>query len=334
MSSVEERLRHDIEAVTKGVVVTETELWDAQNAVDERVAIKSRRDRSRTVLLVAAAVVVIAGVGLGAFQAIGGDDQEITPAGSGPSADVFADFLKGDSPTPELLNGFWRVDNGVTMVHFQTDGTVQFADQGTVISDPVTTGTYTIDGDTISVTTSDAPRCVTPEFTMRASLPKPGLVNVVLADTHVGTCGTVASTIALEQVVPIGPSLAGLKSSGETGWQSVTETKVLYGDWMAEGGGYLLELTEDGSYYVVDDSTEVVDSGLWRFRGSKLELASRAESPQCSDGDTLVFGNLEQLDGGGTTPIRGTTESNDCGGGWTPTSWIRLPDASSSDTSN
>ncbi len=31
--------------------------------------------------------------------------------------------------------------------------------------------------------------------------------------------------------------------------------------------------------------------------------------------------------------IRGTVEQNDCGGGWTPQTWIRIPDTSPSDTS-
>ena len=37
MSSIEERLERDISAVTKGVVVTERDLLDARDAIDERV---------------------------------------------------------------------------------------------------------------------------------------------------------------------------------------------------------------------------------------------------------------------------------------------------------
>ncbi len=115
------------------------------------------RDRRRTVAVVAAAAVVVAGVGIGAFQALSDDDATVTPASGGePAADAYADFLVGEAPTPENVNGFWRVDNGTIMVRFQTDGTVQFSDQGAVISDPVTIGTYTIDGDTIAVTARGA----------------------------------------------------------------------------------------------------------------------------------------------------------------------------------
>jgi hypothetical protein len=329
MSGIEEQLRQDIAAVTKGIVVTETDLWDASNSVKDRIDSNRRRDRRRTVALVAAAAVVVAGVGIGAYESFGGADQDVTPAGSGPTVDVFADFLKGAAPTPENLNGFWRVDNGTTMVRFQTDGTVQFSDQGAVISDPVTVGTYTIDGDTIAVTAPDAAGCISPEFTMRAALPEPSLVNVVLAEPQFGTCETVATTIALEHVLPDNGRWADFTSAGIRGWQPVTDEKVVLGDWMAEaGGGYLLEIAEDGTYYVADDSGDVIDNGRWRLRESRLELFSRTESPQCEEGDFLVLGNLEFTNAEATL-LRGTVDQNDCGGGWTPTTWLQIPDATS-----
>jgi hypothetical protein len=325
MSSIEERLMLDIAAVTKGVVVTERDLLDAQRAVDERV--DSRRgDHRRTIAVVAAAAVVVAGVGVGAFQVFGGEEQEVTPAGSGPSVDIYADFLVGEAPTPENLNGFWRLDNGVTMVRFQTDGTVQFSDQGTVISDPVTMGTYTIDGDTIAVTTTAAPRCASSDFTVRATLPEPGLANVVLTDPQFGTCGTVATTIALEKVLPAKGYLADLLGPDVRGWQPVTNKSVLYGDWMAEGGGYLLEMAPDGSYYVADESTETVDQGAWTWGDSGLTLTSSADSALCRSGDRYVLGGVEQVDLG-TSVLRGTVEENTCDGGWTPDRWIQIPDA-------
>ena len=48
MSSIEERFARDIAAVTQGVVVTESDLRDARNAVDERIDSKRQRDRRRT----------------------------------------------------------------------------------------------------------------------------------------------------------------------------------------------------------------------------------------------------------------------------------------------
>ena len=58
MSSIEERLARDIAAVTGGVVVTESDLRDARDAVDERIESRRQRDR-RTVLAAAAAAVLV-----------------------------------------------------------------------------------------------------------------------------------------------------------------------------------------------------------------------------------------------------------------------------------
>lgn len=329
MSSIEERLVRDIAATTKGVVVTERDLLDARDAIDERVDAGRGRDRRRTILVAAAAAVVVAGVGFTAIQAVSEDGAAVTPAGGGePADDVYAGFLKGAAPTPENLNGFWRVDNGTTMVRFQTDGTVQFSDKGAVISDPVTIGTYTVDGNTITVTTTDAPRCASSEFTMRAALPEPGLANIVLAEPQFGTCERVATTIALEHVLPDNGNFADFTSSDVRDWQPVADDKVVLGDWMAEGGGYLLEIAEDETYYVADESGDVVDNGAWRVRRSALELFSRTESPQCEEGNMLILGNLEYSNAEATL-LRGTVDQNDCGGGWTPASWLRIPDATS-----
>ncbi len=329
MSSIEERLERDIAAVTKGVIVTDRDLLDARSAVDERVEKDRGRDRRRVVAGVAAAIVVVGGVGIGAFQAVSEDDSMVTPASGGePTGDLYADFLTGEAPTAENLNGFWRVDNGQAMVRFQTNGTVQFSDQGTVISDPVTVGTYTIDGDTIAVTAADSPECVGPELTMRAALPEPGHVNVVLSDPQFGTCETVATAIALEHVLPDNGNFADFTSSDVRGWYPVTEEAVLHGDWLAEGGGYLLEIAENETYYVADESGEVVDNGAWRIRRAALELFSRTESPQCEEGNMLILGNVEYI-GDGARLLRGTVDQNDCGGDWTPAGWLQIPDATS-----
>jgi hypothetical protein len=330
--SIEERLSRDIAAVTGGVIVTDSDLREARAAIEDRIESDEQSGRNRTFLAAATAAVVVGALGFTAFQALSENDATVTPAGGGESVDAYEDFLKGEAPTYENLNGFWRVDNGNAMVQFQQDGTIHFSDKGAVISDPVTIGTYEIEGDTITVTASDAPGCVSPEWTMRAALPEPGVANLVLSDQQLGTCQKLAPTIALHQVVPTGSILAGMGGSGLRGWESTTDRKWLFGDWMAEGGGYLLELTRDGNYYVVDDSADVVDNGRWRFRNSALELFSRTESPQCEEGDWLVLGNLEQVNPG-TTMIRGTVEQNDCRGTWTPESWIRIPDATPSDTS-
>ena len=62
MSTIEERLSRDIEAVTGGVVVTESDLRDARAEVDERIESRRQRNRRRGVAAAAAAAAVVVGV--------------------------------------------------------------------------------------------------------------------------------------------------------------------------------------------------------------------------------------------------------------------------------
>lgn len=344
MSSIEERLERDISAVMRGVVMTERDLLDARAAVDERIETDSRRGRRMTLLATAAVVAGVAAVGLNAYQAISDDNAAVAPAGGGDvEEDIYAEFLSGEAPTPKNLNGFWRVDNAGTMVLFREDGTVQFSDGGTVISRPDSGGTYEIVGDAITVTNTgeDVIECggrnprltqLPPDFTLRAALPDPGHVNIVLPDAQLGTCESLPTTITLEHVIPTNSGFEDFDNSDLRGWKRVNDDTFLYGDWMAEGGGYLLELAEgrgeDPEYYVVDKSAEVVDNGYWRLRDGALELFSRTESPQCKEGDWLVLGDLEGVSDG-TDVFRGNLDRNDCGGDWTPVSWILIPDTTS-----
>ena len=86
MSSIEERLARDIAAVTGGVVVTESDLRNAREAVDERIDIEQQRNRRRPWDAVAAAAVVIPILGFAAFQMLDGADDEVGATGQ-PSAD-------------------------------------------------------------------------------------------------------------------------------------------------------------------------------------------------------------------------------------------------------
>jgi hypothetical protein len=88
MSSIEERLVRDIAAVTRGVVVTDSDLRDAQAAVAERIGNVRQQDRRRSAVAVAAAAaaVVVLLLGLAAYLTIGGDDKAAPPAGPGPSS--------------------------------------------------------------------------------------------------------------------------------------------------------------------------------------------------------------------------------------------------------
>jgi len=135
MSSIEEQLARDIAAV-RGVVVTESDLRDARSEVERR-RIDSRGCR-RTVATAAAAAVVIPALGFAAFQTLSGEDKSAPPANSGPTtpADVDADFLTGNAPTPQLIDGLWRVLNGALLMLFDVDGTMRFDKSGMLYSNP------------------------------------------------------------------------------------------------------------------------------------------------------------------------------------------------------
>ncbi len=191
MSSIEERLARDIAAVTGGVVVTESDLHDAREVLDERIDRKRVRDRARTVGVAAAAAVVVAIVGVTAFQTLSNEDDPAPPADSGPTTpvDPEARFLTGKAPTPQLIEGVWRVDNGTLLLRFSSDGTVQLDDGGQLYSDPLAFGTYEITDDLITVTVdAGTGQCVGQTFAMRASLPESGAMRFVHTQPGTGTC--------------------------------------------------------------------------------------------------------------------------------------------------
>ncbi len=169
MSGIEERLIREIEVVTRGVVVTESDLSTAREDIIERVGIQRRRDRRRTVAAAAAAAVMIPVLGIAAGQVFGEDDaaQPVSPAPTSPNADD--SFLTGEPPTPETVQGFWRVDNNPIMVRLTADGRVSFADNGQLLHEPGLQGSYHLNGDRIDVTVRGGPdECVGQKFALRA----------------------------------------------------------------------------------------------------------------------------------------------------------------------
>jgi hypothetical protein len=330
MSSIEERLVRDIAAVTGGVVVTDTNLQEARDGVFERIERHRRRDRLRTVGVAAAAAVVLAAVGATAFLVLRGDDKAVQPAGGGPTpSDPAADHLTGSAPTPQRLDGVWRVDNGSTIVKFDAGGTVRFDNHGTLYSQPSTIGTYAIDGDVVTVTvTSDArAECVGTRYAMRASLPEPGALHFVPTEPS-AACSPVPPIArgVLEQVLPPSHAVTGLVFSQDPDWQPLSDKSLLWGVWTAERGGHVLEMDPGGAYYVADRTGEPIDRGTWSFRSSDLTLTSAAGSATCRAGDTLVLGGVQHEDPG-TDAIKGTVKQNTCHASWTPAAWILIPNA-------
>ncbi|HEX5017858.1 MAG TPA: hypothetical protein VFX15_09780 [Actinomycetes bacterium] len=328
--SIEERLMRDIATVTRGVTVSEQDLLDAREQVDDIVESQTRRDRFMRVAGAAAAAVVVAGVGYAAVQSMS-EDGTAVPAGPAPTVeDPYAHYLNGTDPTPELIAGFWRLDNGGLSVIFKEDGTMQFSEEGMVYSQPQAFGTYEIEGDSINMTFAGGVSCEGVHQNMRASLTKQGNMHSVADEASGGNC-TPLSTYQSnwEHVLPPGPGFDFAPSTAK-GWKPL-DGQDLQGDWAAEGGGYVLEMSPDGgktphgSYYILDEWAEPVDEGQWSLQGNDLVLTSLARSASCSPGDQFVLGNVETTDEPGTPVIRGTVEENACGGAWTPKSWFLIP---------
>jgi len=327
MSSIEERLAADIAAVTGGVVVTESDLRDARDAVDERIDSNRRRDRRRIVI---AAAVLIPVMGFAAFQALGGDDQTApAPATPGPTsaADPDADFLTGSAPSPELLQGVWRVDEGTLLLKFTSDGDIQFDNGGQLYSAPAVHGTYVLADDLITITVDGGQAgCAGQTFAMRASLPESGAMRFVHTQPGTGNCATEQNERwVLEQVLPTSQGLADFAVAGG-GYKPLSDKSALYGDWAAEGGGYVLEFASDATYYVADESGEPIDRGQWSLRSSDLILTSSAASVECSEGDRLVLGAVEYVNLN-TPNLRGTVKQNTCSAAWAPSAWWLIPHA-------
>jgi hypothetical protein len=335
MSSIEERLARDIAAVTGGVVMTESDLRDARDAVDRRIAGQRQQGRRTALIAAAAAAVVIPVLGVVAFQTIGGDDRTAPPAEPAPSpSDPDADFLTGAAPSREVLEGVWRLDNGTTVLRFGTDGTVAIDGRGMLFADSVV-GTYTIAEDVVTVDVQSGPAgCVAPQqLAMRASQPEAGQLHVVHAEPVTGGCLTdLQERWVLEQILPTSAGWAAADFSGDD-FQPVAGASALLGDWLAQGGGHVLELAtsagepDGGAYYVAAAAGDVVDEGRWTFDASRsqLRLVSSGSSPTCAEGDRLVIGGLVLADPGVSGAFRGTVTENTCAGAWTPPAWIQLP---------
>ncbi len=328
MSSIEERLARDIAAVTGGIIMTDSDLREARLEVEQRTARRSGRRTVTAAVAAVAAAVLIPVLGVAAFETFGGDDKG-APAAKPPTdpSDGNADFLTGSVPTPQLIAGVWREDNGTTVVQFREDGTVRFDQHGTIFGQPATTGTYEIDGDVITVTATDDARsgCSGKQFAMHAALPESGAMRSVRTIETLDDCSlTGPGRLVWEQVLPTSQGLTEMVLSQDPGWKRVSDKATLYGLWLAEGGGQAIEIDPGGSYFLAGESGEPVDQGTWSFRGSELTLTSSAASADCSTGDRLVLGAVQQINPN-TTGMRGTVKENTCGAARIPAAWFLIP---------
>ncbi|HTE73617.1 MAG TPA: hypothetical protein VK640_10515 [Actinomycetes bacterium] len=330
--STEERLARDIEAVTRGVVVAESDLRDARAGIEDRIG-NGRPDRRRTVVAAAAAAVIVFVLGVAAFLTLGGDDTAAPPANAGPSPapspgiNDHAEFLAGEAPTPEGVQGIWRLDNGGVLMRFAPPNLVSFDREGRLFEGPGAQGRYLIQGDRIIISVDGGPyACGGQQIAMRASLPKTGEMRFVYTQPGTGKCyAAMDERWVMEQVLPASPIIASYDNSQADDWLPLNDERALHGTWFAEGGGYVLELGRGGVYHVVTGSGEQVDYGGWELEGSQLTLTSWPDSVECSTNDRLVLGALEYTSPG-TTAIRSVVRENTCGGEWADKAWVLVPD--------
>ena len=325
MSSIEERLVQDIEAVAGGVVVTDSDLRDARAAFDERIERQKQRNRRLGVIVAAAAAALVLVLGVVAFRALNGDDLSAPPAGPGPSTpDQYQDFLVGRSPTADDARGVWRLSNDA-LLRFSSPNGISIDQNGRMFDVPDVRGTYEITGGQITVSvTGGLSGCAGQKLVLRASMPEQDVLRVV--PTQTGSCSLgLPQTWTLERVAATGPFLGMLDAySSASDWQSLPAGTSLYGSWLAEGGGYFLELAHNGTYYVADGSAEAIDQGQWSRNGSTLTLTSSSQSTACNGGDRLVLRNVKVLSPG-TLVLRSTVQENGCNAPWAGKGWILVP---------
>ena len=338
MNDIEQLLARDVAAVKAAVVVTEAELRDAQETVREAFETQTERRRRRLLLAVAAAAVVLPALAYGTARVWDDASAPAAPAHQGdkdPTAQG-DDFLVGDAPTPERLDGVWRVDNSTLLVLFRRDGTVQYDDRGTLYADPKGSGSYRISGDRVSMTIDSGPGgCAGARLAMRGAVAPTGQVHLVTTSPAREGCAPGGGDAwVLEQVLPTRDEGLASTTVGRAGWQPNTSDLALLGDWMAmandpqwgdDGGGYLLEVASDGTYTVGTQST-VSDRGTWQFdtTTAQLTFTSGATSPSCRPGDRWVLGELlhrARL----FSALRGSVKEDDCGGDWANHTWILMP---------
>jgi hypothetical protein len=333
VSTIEERLSRDIEAVTGGIVMTDSELRDARAAVEDRIEIKRERDRRRGVVVAVAAAAAVF-VGVVGWQAFRSDDATPSPAKPVPTptltplADADEAFLAGDTPTPELLRGVWRLDNPTEsrmLVMFTADGGIRYDDTGRLFQDPLVHGTFDMAGDLITVQVDGgSAQCEGTALALRAAVNEDGGLNVVPVDAAEGCGRPMRHQWVLEQQLPTSEGRA-LNAPRDIAWDRLADREAVVGDWYVAGGGHLLELRADNTYSLLAGYGDVVDLGSWADDASstRLTLVSSSDSPRCREGDTAVLADLQQ---GffGATALKGTVERDDCAAGFAKKAWLKL----------
>jgi hypothetical protein len=329
MTSIEELLLQDIEAVSRGVVTTEQDLRDARDDLKRRVDVSRRRDRRRVVALAAAAASVVLGVT--GWQVLR-DDREQSPVGPiEESTDSDQAFLSGDVPTMEQLLGVWHAHDPARrgiLWKFTADGRVGLDSTGALSDDPVVVGTFDISGDAIVIEIDeDVSLCDDKSWTLRAAINENGGLNVVPVDLDVANvCSlTVPPRWVLDRLLPVPEQGDLLNPPAEDGWDPPPDRGAVSGTWYDPAAGYIVELRRNGTYTLLTGQAEKADSGTWKVAdaATRLTLVSTAASVTCREGDQLVLGDLRHS-GLANPVLQGDVERNACDLPFGGTGWFRL----------
>jgi hypothetical protein len=328
VSTIEERLSRDIEAVTGGIVVTDSELRDARVAVEDRIEGGRQRDRRRGLVVAAAAAAVV--VGVATWQGLSGDDASPSPAPPGPSTAALSDeeqeFLTGEALTAENLPGVWRLDNSRWLFMFTADGDFRYDETGRLSAHPRAYGTFALDGDTISVDIDGGSAgCAGKTIALRGVVSAEGPIHVLPVGTDPSRCGApFAAQWVLEPVLPAG-YFSQYSNGPGVNWEPPADHDAMLGNWYDPMDGYLVELREDGTYSTITGTTTLSDRGTWSVDESvtRLTLVSGSDSPTCREGDLFVLDNLRAKDFGRLN-LQGDLGRNDCDVAWTGAGWVHL----------
>jgi hypothetical protein len=327
-NGVEELLRRDVARVVGDVQVTETELRQAREGVDELIVERRRRDRGRLVAGIVAAAVVLPVLGVTASRALETDGspspaEQPDPADSLPA--IADGFLDGEVPTSETLGGVWRVDNGTVVMQFSPSGDFALDNRGRLFDRPALTGAWSVDDGVVSVVVEGGTAgCAGDDFELQARVPRANTLNV--AHLRPGSSGCVLlqeSRWVLEQLLPTN-NYADFVGGPQRMEPFEAEGADMSGVYFLEGGRYLLELDRGRTYSVVGESGRV-DSGTWSVGDGRLELTSAGVDGRCEVRDRLAWEPLLKADPG-TPMYRGTVATNDCKAPWAVDAWFRVPD--------
>jgi hypothetical protein len=338
MTPVERRVMDELGEYAD-IAVTDKDIEEARERLYARIDARSDR-RTRSTLMVAAAAVVVAGLGGVAWWAADTWSDRTQP--SGPT-----EFLDGQPPTPDLLAGIWVSagdgsdgdspgKTGALGFRFTREGTFRGSvDDAGYLNDATAAvfGDYSTNDRTVRFTSDGGVWCPGVTWSWSAAVPSDGVLHVVWGTTQDSDC--TGEDGSEETFVRVSPSSADsveftALEPGSGNEQPLTPYAVR-GLFLQEGGEYLLSLNWEDGTYALDSRGELfddpADSGTFELdeEARTLTLTSESSSRECNEGDQLVMAAVVMEELVPRAALRGDVASDTCGdriGG--AATWIRL----------